>query len=544
MNDAPPIPSAPVTAARRRISGIWIVPIVAVLLGGWLVWQHYTSKGPLAIVRFETAAGVTAGKTKVQRRSVDIGIVESVRLSEDLTGVVMGLRIDADATELLREDTQFWVVRPRVGGAGISGLGTIVSGAYLEIDPGVSTVPKSEFGGLEQPPVTPQGVPGLRLRLIADEAGSLGPGASVVYRGITVGRIEELDFEYENNRVIFDAFIEEEYSTLVRANSRFWNTTGFDMELSAEGIRVSTGSLDSLITGSVEFDTLPGTDAPEAVEGGAVFTLHRSRRTVDEVALEPGLPYLLMFKDSVRGLSKDAAVEFRGLKVGAVTGISFDYAPNDPEKRVPVLVRIDPSALGDAELSDDLDGEKLIEANVARGLRASLKTGSLLTGKLFVNLTLEEDAPPAEVGREGRYRTLPTMTSGLALLEDKLVSVLDKLEALPVEDTLTSATAALAQIEEAAKTLRAATAEVETLLASEGIQNLPARIDAALLGLDTTMAGFQPESVFYRDLTGATEELRQSLRSIRVLADSIERKPNSLIFGRSGGKVKPPAAKP
>lgn len=539
------IATAPVTRSRRRISPIWIVPIIAAALGVWLVAEYYASLGPLATVRFETAAGVTAGKTTVQRRSVEVGVVESVRLSKDHNEVVMDLRVDADAEDLLREDTRFWIVRPRIGGGGISGLGTIVTGSYIEVDPGHSEVERRNFDGLETPPATPQDVPGLRLKLISDKAGTLGQGSSVSYKGITVGKIENRTFVAADNEVVFDVFIEEAYQNLVASNSRFWNTAGLDLELGSEGIHLRTGTLDSLLTGGVEFST-PDTDLPvEPISSGQEFTLYDSRREVEDslLVLKPRLSYLLMFEDSVRGLSVDAPVEFRGIRVGTVVGISFDYAPGDPQRRIPVLVQLDPSALSDGPVATREEGAERIAERVKQGLRATLKTGSILTGQLFVSLTFNSDAPAAEVSMLGDYRLLPTESSGLARLEDKIVMFLDKLQALPLEETVSGATDALAEIEAASKSLNEAVVEIETLLASEGIQNVPQKIDEALDNFNAVLAGLSPESVLYEDLTKTTEELRDSLRSIKVLVDGIERKPNSLIFGRGSGKVEPPRAK-
>ena len=537
------IAEAKVVKARRRLSVIWIIPIIAVLLGAWLVYEHYSSMGPLATVGFDTAEGVVAGKTKVLRRSVEVGVVETVRLSDNLDTVTMGLRMDKEVEELLVEDTRFWVVRPRVGGAGISGLGTIVSGAYIEIDPGSSNVERLDFVGLEQPPVTPLGVPGLHLKLVASEAGSLGPGAPVIYKGITVGKVETRTFDVSNDQVFFDIFIEKEFAELVANNSRFWNTTGIDLEVSADGFSVTTGNLESLISGGVEFDS-PDTEMGKVpAEEGEVYALYDSRRSVEAVLLKPRLTYLLLFKDSVRGLSEDAPVEFRGIRVGKVIGISFEYAPGDPDRRVPVLVRLDPAAIGSLpEISTEAAIE-VINTAVKNGMRASLKTGSMLTGQLFVNLRLDPDAPPAEVERLGAYYTIPTVTSGFSRIEDKLVQVLSKLEALPVEDTLNGATDALAEIQAAAETLKGAASEMETLMAQDSMQGLPTRIEATLAELNETMNGFQPESPIYRDLTVATQELRDSLRSFTTLTDSLERKPNSVIFGRKSGKILPPKAK-
>jgi paraquat-inducible protein B len=316
-----------------------------------------------------------------------------------------------------------------------------------------------------------------------------------------------------------------------------------DLELSADGFSLRTGSLESLIAGGVEFDT-PETELPRReVTDHMEFTLYDSRRSVEEVQLKPRLSYLLMFTDSVRGLSEEAPVEFRGIRVGTVTGISFDYARGDAERRVPVLIRIDPGAIGDAPVMTREEGAAMVADAVKKGLRATLKTGSMLTGQLFVNLKLDPDAEPAEVGMMGKYPTLPTASSGLSRLEDKLALILDKIEKLPVEDTLNGATETLAEIRETAETLDGAAREMKDLLASEEIRELPARINTTLAGLEKAMAGFEPDSLLYRDLTSATGELRDSLRSIKVLADSIDRKPNSMIFGRKPGGIQPPSAK-
>jgi paraquat-inducible protein B len=537
---------APVTSSRGRISPIWIVPIVAAALGIWLAVQHYASKGPLATVRFQSAAGVTPGKTSVQRRSVEIGVVETVRLSEDHDEVVMDLRIDADAADLLREDTRFWIVRPRVNGGGISGLGTIVTGSYIELDPGLSKMKKRNFTGMETPPATPQDVPGLRLKLISDEAGSLDQGSSINYKGIKVGRIEKRTFVSTDDQVVFDVFIEEAYRHLVAGSTRFWNTAGIELELGSDGIQLRTGTLESMLTGGVEFETLDTGQAIELATSGQEFTLYDSRQRVEEslVSLKPKLNYLLMFEDSVRGLSIEAPVEFRGIRVGKVVGISFDYAPGDPRRRIPVLIQVDPTALSVESVATKEEGAARIAERVQEGLRATLKTGSILTGQLFVNLTLDSDAPLAEVGMLGDYRTLPTESAGLARLEDKIVLFIDKLQKLPLEETVAGATNALAEIEDASKSLREAAVQVDALLASEDVQNLPQRIDEALDNFNTVLAGLEPDSVLYQNLSKTTEELRDSLRSIKVLVDGIERKPNSLIFGRGGGKIDPPRAKP
>ncbi len=533
-----------------RLSPVWIIPLLAALLGLWLVWQHYSSLGPLIEVRFETAEGVVAGKTGVLCRSVGIGMVESVRLSEDMKGVVMMLRIDHKAAELLKKDARFWVVRPRFGGSGISGLGTLVSGSYIELDPGASSITSRRFIGLENPPVTPQGVPGLHVTLVADTAGSLGPGSAVSYKGIKVGRIESRKFSTENQRVEFGAFIQAPYGPLVTDRSRFWNVSGIDLDVSSAGVRLRTGTLESLVAGGVAFAADDTGVAANPAADGAVFPLYENRDSTEEMTLNPRLTYLLLFKDSVRGLAKDAPVEFRGIRVGTVADISFDYLPDDLERRVPVLIKLDPTLIADLPKGDLSAGPELIAKRVQDGLRATLRTGSLITGQLFVDLDISKDAPPAEVTMIGDYRIIPTISSGLGQLQDKLTALLDKLQALPLDETVKTANGALAEIRgtaEEAKTavagLKSASENLDKLLASKDTQNLPADLKASLASLRKTLDGFNQNSAVYRELAVTIQDLSSAMRSIDSLASTIERKPSSLLWGNPKGTVSPPKAK-
>ena len=318
--------------------------MVAALFGGWLIFKYYAARGPEVTVRFETAEGVIAGKTPVLCRSVNIGTVEKVQLTDKLR-VLVTLQMTSDATDLLVKDTQIWVVRPRYGGAGLSGLSTIVSGNYIELEPGLSKEERSDFIGLEQPPVTPKGVPGLHIKLIAESAGGIDPGSPITYKGLEVGKIEKRTFLAERGEVEFDAFVQGEYGKLIRRTTKFWNIGGIDLEVGANGVRLRTGTLEALLLGGITFNE-PPEDAPQKqVADGTVFTLYDSFEDTTKFQMENPLAYLLLFSESVRGLSPDAPVEFRGIRIGAVEGISFRYLPNDPEKRVPVMIRIDPDLI-------------------------------------------------------------------------------------------------------------------------------------------------------------------------------------------------------
>ena len=502
-----PTAARPFVRPTRRVSPIWIIPIVAALLGAWLAWQYYASRGPEITVRFENAEGLVAGKTPVLCRSINVGTVESLQLTEDLKGVIVKMQMAAEATRLLTEDAQMWVVRPRYGAGGISGLSTLVSGSYVELAPGTSETPRREFVGLEQPPVTPQGVPGLHVTLITDEAGGIAPGTAITYKGLNAGKIENRIFHPENGKVEFRAFVHAEFAPLVRTNTKFWNVSGLDVQVGANGLQLRTGTLETLLMGGITFGQAEGAPSGPPAPDGSTFALYGSFEETKKFSMRSGVPYLLLFTGSARGLNEGAPVEFRGVRVGTVNGVSFRYLPNDPERRVPVLIQVDPSFITNLPSDTTEAAENFIADAVRNGMRASLKTGNLLTGQMYVDLDFQKDPPPATVAEVDGYRVIPTTSGGLGELQDKATALLDKLAALPLDDTVRNATAALESVKSMSESL------------------------------SKTAAGFNAESPVYRQLTSTMRELDDTLRSVRTLADTLEQKPNALIFGK--GKAKP-----
>jgi paraquat-inducible protein B len=533
---------------RRRWSSVWVIPAVALVLAGWLVWKHYADKGPLAFVRFETADSIEAGKTEIRCRSVRVGFVESIELAPDLRSVTASLRIDPKSEHLLRRDSRFWVVRPRVSTSAISGLSTLITGAYIELEPGEAPGLSTHFEGLEEPPVTSSNVPGLRLTLVAEDAGSLTSGSPIYYRGFEVGRVERRTLDPENRRVRFDVFIDEEYSYLVRSGTCFWNTSGIDVTAGADGFKLSTPSFQAMVTGGASFWVPKGGSGGPPATDGAVFTLYPDQDAAERSIFTPDHRCLLFFDQSVRGLSPGAPVEFRGIRLGRVVEISFDHSPVG-DSRVPVLIEIDTRTLREALEDIEEDGQVLAES-VRRGLRAKLGTGSLLTGALYVDLDFVAGSAPAELGRLGDFDVIPTESSGLALLQDKLTAILAKLEALPLESTLAKFGNAADEITVTVKDVRGTLAEAEAmlaeakkLLASENTQSLTAQLDATLKEVRNSVASLGPDGAVQGDLSRTLDELRSALRSFRTLSDSIEEKPNSLLFGREGSGDPKPRAK-
>ena len=534
---------------RRRWSSVWVVPAVALALAGWLVWKHYHDKGPLAYVRFSTADSIEAGKTEVRCRSVRVGLVEKIDLADDLQSVVAEVRIDPDSEDLLKRDSRFWVVRPRVSASTISGLSTLITGAYIELEPGDGPAPVNHFDGLEEPPVTSANGPGLRLTLVAEDAGSLTAGSPIYYRGFEVGRVERRTLDLENRRIRFDVFIDEDYASLVREGTCFWNTSGIDVTAGADGFKLSTPSFQAMVSGGASFAVPKGGTAGPLVTDGRVFNLFPDEDTARKSIFVPDHKCLLFFDQSVRGLTTGAPVEFRGIPLGRVVEISFRHSPPG-DSRVPVVIEIDSDTLGKAVENIENPQEVLAEC-VRRGLRATLSTGSLLTGALYIDLDFAPDAAPAELTTFGEYEVIPTESSGFAQLQDKVNAILTKIEGLPLDETLHKFGNAADEIAITVKDVRgaldeaeAALAEARKLLSREETQNLTAELDATLKEVRSSVESLGPNGAVQGDLSRTLDELRAALRAFKTLSDSIEEKPNSLLFGReSSGNSEPKARK-
>ena len=541
MSEPIPTPEEETSAATpdfrptKRWNIVWVVPILALLIGSWLVYQNFKAKGPVVEIRFETAEGIAAGKTEVRCRSVRVGYVKHVELAEDLKSVIIKAELDPEAENLLKRGTRFWVVRPRVSASDISGLGTLITGAFIELDPGQGSDTVSKFVGLETPPATNTSIPGRRLILEAETAGSLAPSSPIYYRGFEVGRIESRRLAKDGSKVIYDAFIKEEYSHLVTENTRFWNSSGIDISAGADGFKVRTPSFQAMVTGGAVFGVPEGMPPGAIVKDGENFTLYRDEDAAQKSTFNPTLKFLLQFDQSVRGLSKGAPVEFRGIVIGRVVDISFNYYTDTSvdDRRIPVLIEIDPYQLRreTADKMSEPNSDFLAKA-VGNGLRAALKTGSLLTGAMYVDLDFYKDQPVATLGKAGDITTLPTVSSGLAQLEAKITAILDKIQALPLDDTVRNFSLAAETSQATLKEIQDTAAAARKTLEDPEFRQLPTDVRKTLDELQKSVSSVGPDGAIQGDLLRTLDELRASLRSIKAMTNSIDEKPNSLLFGK------------
>ncbi|MDP0491949.1 MAG: MlaD family protein [Verrucomicrobiota bacterium JB023] len=558
-----PLPE-PEVKRGRRISVVWIIPLVALLLGLWLVKRYQDDRGEVIIVTFENAEGLEVDKTKVKCRDVEIGEVEAIDLTEDLK-VEVGLRIRPQHTHLIRSDSNFWVTRARIRAGTVSGLGTILSGAYVEVEPGEAEETKEFFVGLETPPLTPLTVPGLRMELTCTEPGSVGLGSGVYFKNTLVGKVESRTFDPVTEQVTFGIFIEEQFQRLVTTGSRFWIGKALQLNVGAQGVAVEMSSVEALFSGKISFDVPDGADRGQPVEEGDRVILYASEQEAEASSFVAAAELLLLLKQSVRGLSEGAAVEYRGLRVGRVQRIAYDLVTDNEVTETPVLIALNQHLLEKhfpPALVDE-GGDGLLQA-LQDGLKASLKSSNLLTGQVFVDLDYYPDLPVEKFAMVGSYPVLPTVETGLERLEDRLAAVLDKINDLPLESLLAEVEAtagdarntmqtmnrALAGSEsvmlESQLTLRdmqSTLASLEEILDDDSTRAIPADIRETLAQVRDGLKPLSNEGQVYGDLRRTLDEMRAALRSVERMTDTISEKPNSLLFGRDRSSKLIPRAK-
>ncbi|HZD21425.1 MAG TPA: MlaD family protein [Burkholderiales bacterium] len=544
LNGQPPEPIPQALAAPkagRSVALVWMVPVVALAIGAWLALSTWFERGPVIEIHFRTAEGLQAGKTRIKYKDVDVGHIGDISLAADLTGVVATAHLSKGAEKLLVEDSRFWVVRPRIAGGSVSGLQTLLSGTYVAVDVGKSTQRRRLFIGLEQPPAFTTDAPGRSLTLRAEDIGSLDIGSPVYYRRLQVGQVAAYALEGDGKAVKVTIFINAPYDRFVSAASRFWHASGIDFALDAEGVRMKTESLVSLAIGGIAFDTPLDEPEPAPIGPDMVFELHRSQARAFKNPNQLANSYVLVFNQSVRGLQPGAPVDFRGIVVGEVAAIHTQYDPQNERILIPVEIRVYPerftSRLRGGAKSPRLgkDG-KFVARLVERGLRAQLRTASLLTGQLYVAFDFFPDAPRAHLDLAQSPPELPTTPSTLEDLQATLVSLANKLERVPLEQMAADFTRTLQSVDTLARRLdtelapeaRATLAEMRKTLA-EATKTM-GDASRTLASAEKSLA---PDSALFGELQDAAREFTRTAQSLRALADYLERNPQALLRGKS-----------
>lgn len=518
----------------KNWSPVWIFPIVTALIGAWILFYHYSHQGPEVTLITTNAEGIEGGKTTIKSRSVDVGVVESTTLTDDLTHVEIKARLNSGMEKLLHKDSVFWVVKPQIGREGISGLGTLLSGAYIELQPGSKGSAPDDYQLLDSPPLAPPDAKGIRVLLDSKKAGQLSPGDPVLFRGYRVGSVETSTFDPQSRSISYQLFISAPNDRLVTSNVRFWKDSGVAVDLTSAGMRVEMGSLATLFSGGVSFDVPEGVDLGQPIAEKTEFKLYDDQKSIQDSLYTEHVNYLMFFKDSVRGLQPGAPVEFRGIRLGTVAKVPY-FVPGlrqtlTSDYRIPVMIQIEPERLA-AQFGDSPDVRGHLPALIERGLRGALKTGNLVTGALYVDLDFYPKEPAVEkVKAFDGVDIIPTVSGGLAQIQQRLMDTLDKINNLPLTPMVQQATNTLSESQNTMRRLQTTLDNLNKITASQSAQQLPADMQKTLRELNRSMQGFQPGSAAYNKMVGDMQRLDQVLRELQPVLKTLNEKSNALVF--------------
>lgn len=543
-------PATPDVKKRTGPSVVWLIPVVTLLVGAWLMITTVTGQGPVVQISFQTAEGIEVGKTRVRYKSVEIGVVEAVRFAEGFGSVLLTVQFNPGTEHFLRRNTRFWVVKPQLSVRGVSGLSTLVSGSYIEIDPGPGA-DQRYFVGLERQPVIAGDAEGVRITLVTDNLGSVDTGSPIYYRGILAGEVLGHELGNDRRSIFVHVFVRAPFDQLVRGNSRFWNVSGVDVSMSADGFRVRTESLQSLMFGGIAFETPESLELDNREVDDLVFTLHPDRAAIDAREFTKRLTFVMYFDGSVRGLNRGAPVEFKGIRIGEVIDVRLEFDARETSFRIPVLVELEPERIVDRDPESGVPAEETLRLLVDRGLRGRLQTGSLLTGQLYVELNMYPDTEIRLVADSSmRYPELPTIPATVETITRTLENFVARLDAVRVDEiaaalqgtlegteVLTNSPGLAAAIDDlgpSMASLRGILRDVDgadldsTLAAARGVvQNLEQTVEL-------TNAALEPGSPLQYNVIRLTGELEEAARAIRAMVETLQREPQSLLFGRPG----------
>ena len=536
--------------ARNRLSYLWLLPVIALGIGLWLAYSHLSQIGPVIRIAFTSAEGLDAGKTKIRYKDLEVGTVTSIDLSNDLKQIIVTAQMQRTAEALLKKDSQFWVVKPQISTGGITGLGTLISGNYIAVSPGKEEERANQFVGLDEAPQIQSTEEGLRVRLITDSARGVNVGTAIYYRGISVGQIEQIRFSERYDNLYLTAFIHAPYDRLITNNTKFWNISGINFSMGAEGANLEVESLEALVRGGITFSTpttLNTNDTPASP--GTGYTLFENERASTERTGFEKEYYVVYFDDTTRGLRQGAPVYFNGMSIGEVIDIRLLYDETKNTAVTPVLIALEPDRIDRVNRQEKRD-RNLITDLVKHGLQASLETGSLITGDKIITLNqYPDDIRSLRKDEYSNYPVLPSRAGSISQLTDDISAIVASVKKLPLE--------------EIANNTKEATAALKSALATPAVKTLGASLDKTLKQLDKTLQSVQkagdstdkalaqldkqiktlgkqleqtlynigPESNLTYTLQETLKTVQRSMKSINDVMRKIDDKPNVLIMG-------------
>lgn len=537
------------SSQRFRLSPVWLIPIAAILIGCWLLYDNFATRGPVVTLKMDSADGITADKTQLKVRSVPVGHVTKVTLSDDYKGAVITVQMNADTKKLLGDDSKFWVVRPQIGPQGISGLNTIISGAYLQMRPGKQASDQRTFTVRDNPPAMSSDEKGIMVKLVNQGDSALSVSAPVVYQGHNVGVVQDSHFSVAKKHTIYSIFIKQPYSKLLTQNTQFWMQSGLDVHIGSGGVDMEVGSLQSIIKGGITFGEPEDIKSSKPAQPGERFKLYASAKAAREDRYKRKLYYVILLDDSVRGLSAGAPVEYRGLRLGTVEKVPFYTGDFDLTGfhgfKIPILIALEPQrpGLSWADWSNDewkSKNEKFFE----HGLRATIKSSNLLTGSMMIDLNFDPHRKGYKAQTLGGYPVFPSVPSSITSIQQKLTELVDKINNLDLEPITDQVKETANSVTDTLKQLQQATRQINELLSDPATRQMPAQINETLKALQKTLDNFQQGGPTYRRLNDTIEHLNQVLDNAAPLMRTLNDHPDALIFGRPNGQDPIPKASP
>ena len=543
------------TGRSRRISVIWIIPLVAVAIGGWLAWDTWSKEGPTIRISFDSGEGLQPGQSQLKFRDIVFGTVKSLELAPDHTHVVVTVATTHEAKPLLTDQTVFWVVKPRLFAGNVSGLETLLSGSYIGMMPGkAGGKVQHKFVGQEDPPILQENIPGHTFLLKAERLGSISVGSPVFFRDLSVGEVLGWDIADMAEYVTIRAFVRAPYDSYVHDETRFWNASGVSVKLAGAGVEVQMESLKALLLGGIAFDTPEAEIHTAATAENHVFPLFRDRDRAEAASYTRKIPLVSYFPGSVSGLARGSEVTMHGLVIGRVTDVRLAYDADKDIVVAPVRYEVEPERVVGVGVRVYKTDAESVEALLKAGLRASLQSASLITGQEVVALDFVTDAPPATLTKEGEDFVLLTIEGGgFAGLASSANDLLGKVNTIPFDQIGQSLNGILKSVNDMTQgpQLKKALTDLSAMIASA--QAMVQRLDTKQLpeltaGLEKTLtsanklvlsldSGYGDNTKFNRDLDRLMAQTTDAVRSIRALADLLARHPEALVKGRPEGPL-------
>lgn len=536
----------PIIKENKRLSYIWFLPIIALLVAGWMLYQHHIKQGQTIFIAMKDAEGIVAGKTEIKVRNVRIGVIDSLRLEIEQNTVVARARIENEYADILAEDSQLWVVKPRIDESGISGMSTLLSGVYLEFLPGKSEQNSTLFALSDSPALISSEVDGKRFIVHSSDGEVLEPATGIFFRNYKIGQIESAEFDIESQGMQYGLFIYAPYDQLIADNTIFWLSSGISVELTVQGINVNTGSLSKLLKGGISLDYPPGKQKGQVVPEGSTFPLFSSYNSALEQRFTDFDYYVIEFEQSIRGLSVGAPVEYRGMRIGTVSQAPANILVNGKplhfrtdDTSIPVVIRVEYGRIFENSNEARTFWHTNIEKWISSGLRASLKSGNFLTGGAYVDLDMYPSAPLARMRQNAHYPVLPSITSGFTAISEQVNVLLSKLNALPLENTVSGLNDTLAEYKALATNLNNTMNELNSNgVATKMTTNLDSlkstldQLTSSLKQFEGTLTNYQRGSTLVEQLNSTLSELEELSHTLKPLTKGLQEQPNMLLFNK------------